>query len=55
MLAMMNAKASSSKKRVKLSDLFKRPNQEDIAPQKAEDLFEKQQKASEWLSQFEIE
>ncbi|WP_412677720.1 phage tail assembly chaperone [Bacillus swezeyi] len=52
--AMMNAKANNSKKRVKLSDLFKRPEQENAATKKVEDLYEKQKQASEWLSQFEI-
>ncbi|MCY7780087.1 hypothetical protein MOB41_16935 [Bacillus haynesii] len=53
--AMMHVKANNAKKRIQLSDIWKRPEKTDLATQKAEDLYKKQQKASEWLSQFEIE
>ncbi|MBU8785667.1 hypothetical protein [Bacillus glycinifermentans] len=52
--AMMIGKVNNARKRIKLSDLFKRPEKADVSTQKAENLYEKQQKASEWLSQFEI-
>lgn len=58
MYAIMYAAASRGKgKRGKLpevSDLYKRPDADEIARSKAEDVFEQQQKAMEWLSNFDL-
>ena len=39
-------------KKLKYSDLFKRPTDVSKAQKKAEDLLEQNRRASEWLSQF---
>lgn len=49
--AMMNRQATNAK-RLKQSDLFKRPVDKDKAESKAEELKQKAEQASEWMSQF---
>lgn len=49
--AMMHRQATNAK-RLKQSDLFKRPVDKDKADRKTEDLKEKAEQASEWMSQF---
>lgn len=51
--AMMFRHAQNAK-RVKKSDLFKRPIDESKAEDKAEKMQEESEKASEWLSQFSL-
>ena len=50
--ALMRENAHRSK-RPKASDLFKRPVDDETAKEKTEDLLEKAEQASQWLSQFE--
>lgn len=50
--ALMREKAHREK-RPKASDLFKRPPDEELAKNKAEDLLLRKEKTMEWLSQFE--
>ena len=50
--ALMRENAHRSK-RPKASDLFKRPVDDETAKEKTEDLLEKAEQASAWLSQFE--
>lgn len=58
MAAIMNAAASRGKgkqgKLPSLEDLYKRPTSEDESRKKTETLLERNQEASEWLSQFNI-
>ena len=58
MVAIMNAAASRGKgkngKLPSLDDLYKRPNAEDVAKQKTEDLVEQKRHAEEWLAQFDL-
>lgn len=50
--ALMRENAHRSK-RPKVSDLFKRPVDEETAKNRTQDLKEKAEQASAWLSQFE--
>lgn len=50
--ALMHENAHRSK-RPKVSDLFKRPVDEETAKNRTQDLKEKAEQASAWLSQFE--
>lgn len=51
--AIMIANAVNSSKKIGASDLFKRPVDEYTAKNRTEDLLDKAEQASEWLSQFE--
>lgn len=51
--AMMQEKASRAK-RPKITDLFKRPVDEEKARKKTESMVEQTEHTQEWLSQFEI-
>lgn len=51
--AIILANAINSTKKVKSTDLFKRPVDDGTARRKTEDLLGKADHASEWLSQFE--
>lgn len=50
--ALMRENAHRSK-RPKVSDLFKRPLDGETARERTEDLMQKAEQASQWLSQFE--
>ncbi|MBM7600423.1 hypothetical protein JOC34_002814 [Virgibacillus halotolerans] len=50
---MMQEKASRAK-RPKITDLFKRPVDEELARKKTESMVEQTEHTQEWLSQFEI-
>lgn len=52
-IAMMHENASRIK-RPKLSDLFKRPLDVDLAETKTKEMTEKSRHATEWMSQFTI-
>lgn len=52
LIAIMHEKAHRAKK-PKSSDLFKRPVDDVTAKNRTEDLLEKAEQASAWLSQFE--
>lgn len=49
--ALMNRQAQHAEK-LTLSDLYKRPVDEEVAQAKADELVDKSEYASEWLSQF---
>lgn len=51
--AIMIANAVNSSKKIGANDLFKRPVDEVIAKNRTEELLDKAEQASAWLSQFE--
>jgi len=52
-IAIMHANAANSKKRVKATDLFKRPSEHRESKRTADDLRREEEETMEWLGQFE--
>jgi len=53
MVAIMHANANNSRKRVKASNLFKRPTQAKKSKRTVEDLKREEEEVMDWLGQFE--
>lgn len=52
-VAIMNANAMNTKKRIKASDLFKRPTEYRESKRTADDIKRDEKETMEWLSRFE--